>query len=139
MDNYVMREDLVVVKSNGELLDMEMSKVLKIRNKRRGVYESVGTGYDNLILQMRTTLENEILINIRNIPKKTFYFGWNSRRFAISHKYKINKVNIVFRKLKENHFIKITEDGQYMINPRMYIPFGCNQHLEDAYNEWENG
>ena len=137
-NNYALREDVTILDKNGQLQNMELSKSLKIKNKRKGIYESVGTEYDNLILMMSSRLENEIMINIRSIPKKTFYFGWNARKFAEMHKYKINKVNVVFKKLKEKKFIKELNDGQFMINPRIYIPFGCSNLIEEAYIKWEN-
>lgn len=136
-NNYAIREDVTIVDKNGQLKDMEFSRNLKLKNKRKGVYESVGTQYDYLILSMNSRLENDILIKIRSIPKKSFIFGWNARKFSDRYDFKVNKVNIVFKKMKDGNFIKELDDGQFMINPQMYIPFGCSNKIEEAYIRWE--
>jgi predicted transcriptional regulator len=136
MNNYsqITITKQVVNPLTGEFEDAYFHNKQKSKTKI-GWSRVYAKNYDEICLLMKTNLELSILIAVKDMfSSSKVEIGINQTHLAKKLKISARTVRSVFKRLTDNDFIKRLDNGNYRLNPFIYLPL--NSDAETLQLEW---
>ena len=126
------------VDEHGEVKDERYTRDTKYtKNGKQGWIRMYKNGYDETMIQLKSTLEMNIFIYIRDeFTKNQEEVGFVQVDMAKKFNTTPHKINHLMRKLVDVGFLMKIRRGVYRMNPYILAPYQAN--LQNLQDHWDN-